>query len=96
MLMDLQREVMVRKKLSEQYFAVCGTSSGCPGDLRYGEHRKRVEMQLGEFIKKNREKIDGVIRVKGAKGTLNDEERRQWILNDEGLYNWAKREGVKI
>ena len=53
-------------------------------------------MQLGEFIKKNREKIDGVIRVKGAKGTLNDEERRQWILNDEGLYNWAKKEGVKI
>jgi len=27
---------------------------------------------------------------------LNNEERRQWILNDEGLYNWARSEGVKI
>jgi hypothetical protein len=22
--------------------------------------------------------------------TLNDEERRIWILNDEGLYNWQR------
>jgi hypothetical protein len=21
---------------------------------------------------------------------LNDEDRRQWILNDEGLYNWHR------
>lgn len=27
---------------------------------------------------------------------LNDSERRQWILNDEGLYNWARREGVRV
>jgi hypothetical protein len=26
----------------------------------------------------------------------NDNERRQWILNDEGFYNWARREGVPI
>ncbi len=26
----------------------------------------------------------------------NDEERRQWILGDEGLYNWARGEGVPI
>ena len=25
----------------------------------------------------------------------NDEERRLWILNDEGLYNWARSKGVK-
>ena len=31
-----------------------------------------------------------------APDTLNNEERRQWILNDEGLYNWARREGVRI
>ena len=24
-----------------------------------------------------------------------DEERRQWVLNDEGLYNWARNEGVR-
>jgi hypothetical protein len=27
---------------------------------------------------------------------LNDEERRLWVLNDEGLYNWARSEGVPI
>ena len=27
---------------------------------------------------------------------LNDSERRQWILNDEGLYRWARAEGVRI
>lgn len=27
---------------------------------------------------------------------LNDSERRLWILNDEGLYNWARSEGVRI
>lgn len=27
---------------------------------------------------------------------LNDSERRQWILNDEGLYSWARSEGVRI
>lgn len=28
--------------------------------------------------------------------TLNDAERRQWVLNDEGLYQWARSEGVNI
>lgn len=53
-------------------------------------------MTLAQFIKANRKEIDVAIRqqVPGAK--LNDEERRQWVLNDEGLYNWARREGVKI
>ena len=27
---------------------------------------------------------------------INDEERRQWIMSDEGLYRWARSEGVKI
>ena len=27
---------------------------------------------------------------------LSDEDRRQWILNDEGLYRWARSEGVRI
>lgn len=27
---------------------------------------------------------------------LNDSDRRGWILNDEGLYNWARSEGVRI
>jgi hypothetical protein len=27
---------------------------------------------------------------------LNDSERRDWIMNDEGLYNWARQNGVRI
>lgn len=27
---------------------------------------------------------------------LNRSEIRLWILNDEGLYNWARSEGVRI
>lgn len=27
---------------------------------------------------------------------LNDAERRLWILNDESLYLWARREGVRV
>ena len=26
----------------------------------------------------------------------NDADRRQWIANDEGLYDWARSEGVRI
>lgn len=27
---------------------------------------------------------------------LTDADRREWLLNDEGLYNWARSEGVAI
>jgi hypothetical protein len=26
---------------------------------------------------------------------LSDHERRLWVLNDEGLYRWARSEGVR-
>jgi hypothetical protein len=50
------------------------------------------------FIKDNRQELDLYIRryLNDPKFKLNDEERRKWILNDEGLYHWARREGVKI
>jgi len=50
---------------------------------------------MREFIREHREELTSAI--KGACpniGSLNDEDREDWILNDEGLYNWAKREGV--
>lgn len=28
--------------------------------------------------------------------SINDAERREWILNDEGLYRWARQEGCRI
>jgi len=67
-------------------------------------------VKFREFIKAHRKELDEAINAaryrwdgKGGRGTIptpaptyNDEERRQWILNDEGLYNWARGEGVKI
>lgn len=50
-----------------------------------------------EFIRRNRSEIDGFIRSLCSNiGKLNDEDRRGWILNDERLYLWARREGVRI
>ena len=55
----------------------------------------RRGMTLTEFIKEYKKEIDDAIhRVSDVR--LNDRERRLWILNDEGLYRWAKSCGVKI
>ena len=65
---------------------------------------------LREWIKANRAELDKAInRVlyrhdgRGGKGTIpdpspkrSDAERRQWIMNDEGLYNWARSEGCRL
>ncbi len=55
---------------------------------------------LKQFIKDNRQELDKRIeRVLGGPDQhrfRNDEERRLWILNDEGLYLWARSKGVKI
>jgi len=56
-------------------------------------------MKLQDFIKENREEIDDCIARAlnmGKNPLANDHERRLWILNDEGLYNWARSAGVKI
>jgi hypothetical protein len=53
-------------------------------------------MTMQQFIQANKPELDAAItrRVPGVK--LNNHERQQWILNDEGLYLWAKSEGVRI
>ena len=60
--------------------------------------RSRRGKSIREFIKEHREEIDEGVRryLKRPDFRLNDEERRQWILNDEGLYRWARSEGVNI
>jgi hypothetical protein len=56
-------------------------------------------MTLREFIRENRKELDACIARalnREENPRANDEERRLWILNDEGLYNWARSEGVRI
>jgi len=53
-------------------------------------------MTLKQFIKENREELDACIEMACPGCRKNDEERRLWILNDEGLYRWARSEGVRI
>ena len=58
-------------------------------------------MTLRQFIKDNRQQLDECIaRALGCEvnelNHRNDGERRLWVLNDEGLYHWAKSEGVNI
>ena len=51
---------------------------------------------LYDFIKENRKEIDEAIRRVVPNARIDDDERRQWIMNDEGLYDWARSEGVRI
>jgi hypothetical protein len=59
-------------------------------------------MTMRQFIKDNRKELDRCIfnalyhRDQSPCSPLNDKERELWILNDQGLYNWARSEGVKI
>jgi hypothetical protein len=51
---------------------------------------------LREWIRENRAAIDWHIKKVCPNCSLNDAERRSWILNDESLYMWARSEGVNI
>ena len=53
-------------------------------------------MTMKEFIKTNQPAIDAAITKACPSVRLSDQERRLWILNDEGLYRWARSEGVRI
>lgn len=53
-------------------------------------------MTLKQFIKDNKVMIDEHIKTQCPGARLNDAERRLWILNDYGLYVYARREGVRI
>ena len=54
---------------------------------------------LKSFVRNNRKEIDDHIEkaLGGAEKHRfrNDEERRLWVLSDESLYLWSRREGVK-
>lgn len=52
---------------------------------------------MRQFIRRNRAEIDATIRRACSNlGKLNDEDREEWIANDEGLYLWARSQGVNV
>ena len=52
---------------------------------------------MRNFIKENKQELDNCIKCAvGENARLNNDERRLWILNDEGLYNWARSKNVRI
>ena len=52
-------------------------------------------MELQTFIDENRDEINSAIkRLCPNCQIVDDGDREDWILNDEGLYNWARAEGV--
>ena len=53
-------------------------------------------MTMVNFIKENKAELDSAIKRIVPNASLNNEERRLWILNDEGLYRWARSQGVRI
>lgn len=54
-------------------------------------------MTMRQFIKEHRKELDYIIQqILGKDYRLNDKDRQDWILSDEGLYLWARSEGVKI
>ena len=55
-------------------------------------------MRMDKYIQDNKEELDIAIKskVKNPGFKIDNEERRLWILNDEALYNEARRNGVRI
>lgn len=54
-------------------------------------------MTLKKFIKENRQEIDNAIKsVCPNARYFNDEERRNWVYNDQSLYSWARSCGCRI
>jgi hypothetical protein len=54
-------------------------------------------LAMRTFIRQHRPAIDAAIKQACPNcRRLNDRERELWILNDESLYRWARRSGVRI
>ncbi len=51
-------------------------------------------MTLEIFVDLHREEIDSLIKERCPNCSLDDEEREDWVINDESLYDWALDEGV--
>ena len=56
---------------------------------------KRQSLRV--WIRAHRAELDAIIRRACPNvGSLNDNDRAQWVANDEGLYLWARGERVNV
>ncbi len=53
-------------------------------------------MTMDHFISDNRAELDDAIHSVAPGIPLDDEDREEWIMNDEGLYMWAEDAGVDV
>jgi hypothetical protein len=59
-------------------------------------------MTLEKFIRDNKQELSRCIlqacdgAPTNSHGNVTNKECRLWIMNDEGLYRWARSEGVDI
>ena len=65
------------------------------------EHRAELEVCIGRVIGHVPKTASCYCPKSGTdhyhdKGNFSSNEIRQWILNDEELYQWARSEGVRI
>jgi hypothetical protein len=54
--------------------------------------------KLADFINEHRQELSDHIRavIDDPEFVLSYNELRSWVLNDESLYKWARKEGVRI
>lgn len=54
-------------------------------------------MNKRDFMREYREDIDSVIKAAcGEDFRINNAERENWIINDESLYRFAIRKGIRL
>ena len=53
-------------------------------------------MTIEDFVRQHREELDEIIQRVAPGSPRTDDERELWVMNDEGLANWAENEGVTI
>jgi len=56
-------------------------------------------VSIAKFVQRHRQEIDRIILsghgMRNYRHKISDDDRKKWVLNDDYLYRWARREGVK-
>ena len=95
-----------RDSWSGKHVEVRGPTKKLKGKCRYcqvpyvdsGYIRGNSRLSLRAFVKLNREELSKAIvrAVPNIRQPLSLADLEQWVANDEGLYRWARSEGVRI